>query len=269
MLTYPNAKINLGLNIVNKREDGFHNIETVFYPIAINDVLEFVRSEGSSSFSSSGIEIPGSGDNLVMKALNLLQIDFPQIDNLKVHLHKVIPIGAGLGGGSSDAAFMLKALRDYFKLPLNNEQLKKYAAQLGSDCSFFIDNQPAYAWGRGELMESISLWLKDYHLLLVYPNLHISTAQAYSLVKPKVPSINVKELVQLPLQEWKGKLQNDFEVSAFEIHPQLKSLKEQLYSMGAEYACMSGSGSAFFGIFKNKAELNEEMKKYSHWWIAL
>lgn len=267
MLVYPNAKINLGLHIVKKREDGFHDIETVFYPIAINDVLEFVRAE-ESSFSSSGIEIPGAGDNLVMKALKLIQQDF-KVDNLKVHLHKVIPIGAGLGGGSSDAAFMLKALRDYFKLPLNNEHLKKYAAQLGSDCSFFIDNQPSYAWGRGELMETIPLWMKDYQLLLVYPNLHISTAQAYSLAKPKVPVMNVKDIVQLPLEEWKDKLLNDFEVSAFQIYPELKTLKNQLYEMGAEYACMSGSGSSFFGIFKDRVGLPEEVKKYSNWWISL
>ncbi|MFZ9848803.1 MAG: 4-(cytidine 5'-diphospho)-2-C-methyl-D-erythritol kinase [Flavobacteriales bacterium] len=269
MLIYPNAKINLGLNIVRKRDDGFHDIETVFYPIAINDVLEFVRAESDSSFASTGIAIPGSGDNLVMKALALLQKDFSQVENLKVHLHKVIPIGAGLGGGSADAAFMLKALRDYFRLPLPNDQLKEYAAKLGSDCSFFIDNQPAYAWGRGELMEPISLWLKDYHLLLVYPNLHISTAQAYSSVKPQVPQINVRDVVQLPVDQWKDKLINDFEVSAFEIHPQLIKLKEELYNMGAEYACMSGSGSSFFGIFKEKVELSEEVKKYSNWWIAL
>ncbi len=268
MLVYPNAKINLGLNVVRRRNDGFHDIETVFYPIAINDVLEFVRSEGDSSFASTGIEIPGSGDNLVMKALSLLQHDF-KIENLKVHLHKVIAIGAGLGGGSADAAFMLKALRDYFRLSLSNDQLKVYATKLGSDCSFFIDNQPAYAWGRGELMEPVNLWLKDYHLLLVYPDLHISTAQAYSLVKPQEPKINVREVVQLSVEQWKDKLVNDFEVSAFEIHPQLIKLKEELYNMGAEYACMSGSGSSFFGIFKEKKEVSDALKKYSNWWIAL
>ena len=268
MLIYPNAKINLGLNIVRKRDDGFHDIETVFYPIALRDMLEFTPVDGASSFSSSGIDIPGSGDNLVMKALSLLQHDF-KIENLKVHLHKMIPIGAGLGGGSADAAFMLKSLRDYFRLPLSNDKLKEYAAKLGSDCSFFIDNQPAYAWGRGELMETIPLWLKDYHLLLVYPDLHISTAQAYSSVKPQEPQINVREVVQLPVDQWKDKLINDFEVSAFEIHPQLIKLKEELYNMGAEYACMSGSGSSFFGIFKEKMELSDEVKKYSNWWIEL
>ena len=268
MIVFPNAKINLGLNIVRKRNDGFHDIETVFYPISLNDVMEITRDE-KTSFIASGIEIPSNGgDNLVMKAYSLLKQDFA-LEELKVHLLKVIPIGAGLGGGSADAAFMLKAVRDYCRLPLRNDQLKTYAAKLGSDCSFFIDNQASYAWGRGELMKPLDLWLKGYHLLLVYPNLHISTAQAYSRVSPKVPAVNIQDVVQLPLEEWKDKLVNDFEISAFEIYPELKKLKTDLYAMGATYACMSGSGSSFFGIFKEQKELDSKMKKYSHWWVEL
>ncbi len=268
MIVHPNAKINLGLNIVRKRDDGFHDIETVFYPIPLNDVMEITRDK-KTSFIASGIDIPSNGgDNLVMKAYSLLKQDF-ELEELKVHLLKVIPIGAGLGGGSADAAFMLKALRDYCRLPLSNDQLKTYAAKLGSDCSFFIDNQASYAWGRGELMKPLDLWLKGYHLLLVYPNLHISTAQAYSRVTPKAPPINVQDVVTLPLEEWKDKLTNDFEISAFEIYPELKKLKDDLYAMGATYTCMSGSGSSFFGIFKEQKELNNEMKKYSHWWVEL
>ncbi|MFM7021913.1 MAG: 4-(cytidine 5'-diphospho)-2-C-methyl-D-erythritol kinase [Flavobacteriales bacterium] len=266
MIVHPNAKINLGLNIVRKREDGFHDIETVFYPIPMTDVLEITRDE-KTSFSSSGIEIPGEG-NLVMKAYDLLKKDF-SLDDLKVHLHKRVPIGAGLGGGSSDAAFMLKAVRDYCRLPLSNEQLKSYAAKLGSDCSFFIDNRASYAWGRGELMEPLDLWLKDYHMLLIYPNLHISTAQAYSRVVPKSSEVNARDVIARPVEQWKDLLINDFEISAFELYPELKKLKADLYHIGALYACMSGSGSSFFGIFKEKKELGAAMKKYSHWWLEL
>ena len=268
MIVYPNAKINLGLNIVSKRADGFHNLETVFYPIPLNDILEVTRAE-ESVFSASGIDIPNNGgDNLVMKAYALLKNDFA-IEALKIHLHKAIPIGAGLGGGSADCAFALKVIRDYCRLPLSNEQLKPYAAQLGSDCTFFIDNQASYAWGKGDEMEPMNLWLKDYHLLLVYPNLHISTAQAYAHVKPKKPSHNVRDLVLLPVEEWKGRLENDFELSAFTLYPELQNLKNELYAMGAIYACMSGSGSSFFAIFKEQKEVSEPLKKYSKWWMEL
>jgi 4-diphosphocytidyl-2-C-methyl-D-erythritol kinase len=248
MIVFPNAKINIGLNVVEKRPDGFHNIESIFYPVLeLFDVLEVIISD-KLKFTSSGISIPGNNqDNLCLKAYHLIKTDF-DVAPVHIHLHKVIPIGAGLGGGSSDAAFTLKVLNQLFELNLTDEQLINYARKLGSDCAFFIKNEPVYAFGKGDEFEPITLDLSKFDVRIEYPNIHVGTAEAYAGVKPKKSEINLKEVIQLPISEWRNKLKNDFEDSIFPNHPQIKALKEQFYSEGALYASMTGSGSAVFGL---------------------
>ncbi len=258
MIRFPNAKINLGLNVVEKRSDGYHNLETVFYPLPIYDSLEVVSSElldDAYEFSSSGISIDGSPDkNLVIKALNVLSKN-NRLPNVKIHLHKVIPMGGGLGGGSSDGAFMLMILNEMFDLNLNNQQLINYALQLGADCPFFVINKPAFATGVGELLEPISLNLSGIYLVLLNPNIHISTALAFSKVVPKHPSKSVREIIELPRSNWKELLLNDFEPSVFSAYPIIKDIKDSLYQNGAFYASMSGSGSSVYAIFESKPEI--------------
>ena len=249
MIVFPNAKINIGLNVVEKRPDGFHNIESIFYPVMeLFDVLEIIKAD-KLQFSSSGITIPGNeADNLCLKAFGLLKADF-NISPVHIHLHKVIPIGAGLGGGSADAAFTLKALNQLFELHLTEEQLIEYARKLGSDCAFFIKNKPVYAFGKGDEFEPIELDLSKLDIKIEYPNIHVGTAEAYAGVVPKPSIKKLKELIQLPISEWKNVLKNDFEDSILPNHPQIKALKEKFYNEGAIYASMTGSGSAVFGIF--------------------
>ncbi len=248
MIVYPNAKINLGLNVLRKREDGYHDISSVFYPVKeCVDILEIIKSE-EFEFTNSGIEIP-DGENLCEKAWKLLYTDFG-IGNVKVHLHKQIAIGAGLGGGSSDASFTLKSLNELFDLNLNNKELEKYALRLGADCPFFIDNTPKLVEGIGEKMTSIDLDLSNYEIRLVNPDIHISTKEAYSGIVPKTPVLSVEKIIELPIIEWKGKLKNDFEESIFEKHLQLEGVKDELYKQGSIYSSMSGSGSIVFGIFE-------------------
>lgn len=248
MIVFPNAKINIGLNVVEKRPDGLHNIESIFYPVLeLFDVLEVIVSD-RLEFTSSGISIPGNNqDNLCLKAYHLIKADF-DVAPVHIHLHKVIPIGAGLGGGSSDAAFTLKVLNQLFELNLTDEQLINYARKLGSDCAFFIKNQPVYAFGKGDEFEPITLDISKFDIEIEYPNIHVGTAEAYAGVKPKKSEINLKEAIQLPISEWKNKLKNDFEDSIFPNHLQIKVLKEKFYSEGALYASMTGSGSAVFGL---------------------
>ena len=246
MIVYPNAKINLGLNVLRKREDEYHDISSVFYPVKeCVDILEIIKSE-EFEFTNSGIEIP-EGENLCEKAWKLLDTDFG-IGNVKIHLHKQIPIGAGLGGGSADASFTLKYLNELFDLNLKNKELEKYALQLGADCPFFIDNTPKLVEGIGEKMTSIDLDLSNYEIRLVNPDIHISTKEAYSGIVPKNPVLSVEKIIELPIIEWKGQLKNDFEESIFLKHPELRELKDQLYKEGAVYASMSGSGSVIFSI---------------------
>ena len=246
MIVYPNAKINLGLNVLRKREDGYHDISSVFYPVKeCVDILEIIKSE-RFEFTRSGIEI-SDGENLCEKAWKLLDNDFG-IGNVKIHLHKQIPIGAGLGGGSADASFTLKYLNELFDLNLNNKDLEKYALRLGADCPFFIDNTPKLVEGIGEKMTSIDLDLSNYEIRLVNPDIHISTKEAYSRVVPRIPVLEVEKIIELPIIEWKEKLKNDFEESIFLKHPELRELKDQLYKEGAIYASMSGSGSVIFSI---------------------
>ena len=247
MIVYPNSKINIGLNVLEKRADSFHELSSVLYPVKdLYDILEILSSD-EFIFSSSGIEIPGE-DNICEKAWKLLYDDFG-IGNVKLHLHKLIPVGAGLGGGSADASFTLKALNELFELNLSNIQLEEYALQLGADCPFFIDNTPKYVQGIGDKMIAIDLDLSDYEIRLINPEIHISTKDAYSRVVPKTPELTIEEVIKLPIKEWKNKLKNDFEKSIFEKHPQLKELKENLYKEGAIYASMSGSGSVLYGVF--------------------
>lgn len=255
MVTFPNAKINIGLNIIEKRADGFHNIESCFYPIPCTDALELIPSL-SNSFKSYGIEIPGNTDsNLCLKAYQLLNSDY-DLPAFDFHLLKAIPIGAGLGGGSADGAFALKLLDKINNLNLTNSQLESYAKKLGSDCAFFIENKPKYCFGKGDEFEEIVLNLSGKYLVLVNPNIHISTAEAYSGVLPKKPKTNIKDLLKLPIHEWKGLVNNDFEDSLFPKYPVLPKIKEKLYDLGAEYAAMTGSGSTLYGIFTKEIELN-------------
>lgn len=250
MLSFPNCKINLGLNIAGKRADGYHNIETVFYPVQINDVLEIIPAD-EFKFSISGLSVEGNtNDNLCAKAYSLLKKDFPQLPPVNIFLHKAIPTGAGLGGGSADGAFTLLLLNEKFQLNLSEAQLIGYASQLGSDCPFFIINKPCFASGRGEVLEDIKIDLSAYSFLLVHPNIHINTAWAFSQLNISDKKFSIKEIIAQPISSWKEKLKNDFEEPVFDKYPELKMIKEKLYNSGALYASMSGSGSSIFGIFE-------------------
>ncbi|MDR0828672.1 MAG: 4-(cytidine 5'-diphospho)-2-C-methyl-D-erythritol kinase [Prevotellaceae bacterium] len=249
MLSFPNAKINLGLNVVEKRADGYHNLETVFLPVFdVCDSLEFVVA-GKTSLEIFGAKIDGDiENNLIIKALRLLQCDF-DIPNLCCYLKKNIPMGAGLGGGSADAAFMLKMLNDNFDLQISNENLEKYASKLGADCPFFIRNRAVFAEGTGDKMTDINLSLSDKKIRLVTPNIHVSTADAYKMILPQRWEIPLAEVIKMPIEKWKNFMFNDFEKPVFKLYPQLAKIKQQMYDNGAIYAAMSGSGSAIFGVF--------------------
>ena len=247
MIVYPNAKINIGLNVLEKQADGYHKLSSVFYPVnELCDMLEFLPSM-HFSFSISGIAIPGNS-NICVKAFELLKADF-EIENVTMHLHKQIPIGAGLGGGSADGAFALKALNELFKLKLSNIELEDYALQLGADCPFFIENSPKYITGIGEKMMNINLDLSAYKLKFIFPELHISTSEAYKGVIPKMSESDLLNLINQPIENWKALVKNDFEIAAFAKYPQLKKIKEKLYADGAIYSSMTGSGSMIYGVF--------------------
>lgn len=252
MVFFPNCKINLGLKILRKREDGYHDLETVFYPIAIRDVLEIIRTESPTlAFTATGLSIPGDADNnLCLKAYHLLKQDFPTLAPVHVYLHKQIPIGAGLGGGSSDGATMLRLLNASFHLQLPEEKLLNYAARLGSDCPFFILNKPCLAGGRGEKLVPIDLDLSGYSFAIVHPGIHISTPWAFAQCIPTATGKSVEAIIRQPVSTWKDELINDFEKPVLSSYPELRVIKEQLYSQGALYAAMTGSGSSFFGIFE-------------------
>lgn len=249
MISFPNAKINLGLNIVSKREDGYHNIESCFYSIPWFDSLEVIEA-ASFAFHSYGLDIPGDSEsNLCVKAYELIKKDH-DIPPVEIHLLKTIPMGAGLGGGSADGAFTLKMLNGLFDLNLTDSQLEAYSLKLGSDCPFFIKNLPAIAKGRGEQLGLIDLDLSGYHLAIHNPDIHISTKEAYAGVSPNTPDKGVSELIQTSINKWKDVLVNDFEASIFPNHSAIAQLKEDMYESGAIYASMTGSGSTVFGIFK-------------------
>jgi len=250
MVCFPNCKINIGLYITSKRADGYHNLETVFYPVRqLTDVLEVVPAT-ETDITLHGKTVAGDKhDNLVWKAYELLKRDFPAIPPLSIHLLKNIPMGAGMGGGSADGAFMLRLLNDYAGLGLSNKALIGYALQLGSDCPFFIENSPQYATGRGEVMQPVSIDLSAYSIQLICPQVHVSTAAAFKMISRKPAPFDLRELATLPINEWKDVVSNDFEAPVFAQHPQLADIKQQLYDAGAIYAAMSGSGSTVYGLF--------------------
>ena len=260
MVQFPNCKINIGLNVINKRTDGYHNLETIFYPVGLSDALEIIPSE-KVSFRATGITISGLSDNadnnLCLKAYQLLKNDFPtQVLPVDIILHKAIPIGAGLGGGSADGAFMLQMMNEKFSLQIPVERLQEYALQLGSDCPFFIVNKPCFAEGRGEIFSPILLDLSSYYIVLVNPGIHVSTKEAFAGIEPNKPKKSLREIVVQPISTWKEELVNDFEKSVFSLYPAIEEIKKTVYNSGAVYASMSGSGSTVYGLFEAKRELN-------------
>lgn len=262
MITFPIAKINLGLNVVERRSDGYHNLQTVFYPVPIMDSLELFPmeetfpSEYPCDLKVTNISIEGNEQrNLVIKAYNLLNRDF-ELPRIHVHLYKGIPTQAGMGGGSSDCAFMITALNEMCKLNLTKEQMITYAAQLGADCPFFILSKAAYAEGIGEKLQPIQLSLKGWYIAIVRPNIPVSTKEAFSLIRPHYPNKICKDVVSRPVASWKDSLINDFEESVFALHPEIGIIKEKLYQLGATYAAMTGSGSSLFGLFQEEIDIN-------------
>lgn len=265
MITFPHSKINIGLNVISKRADGYHDIESCFYPIGWKDALEIIPSK-ELKFNSSGLKIPGvPSSNLCLRAYYLLQKEFG-LSPVQIHLHKVIPMGAGLGGGSSNAAFTLKILNEIFKLQLDEKSLLEYASQLGSDCAFFIQEKAVLAKERGNVFEPLQLSLKDYSLVAVNPGVHVDTAQSYSTLTPKKPDTALKELLQEPVIKWKHIIKNDFEESVFKKFPEVEALKNKLYNLGADYASMTGSGSSVYGLFRKKPLLSGMFPRHYHVW---
>ena len=261
MITFPCAKINLGLNIVSKRPDGYHNLETVFYPIPLTDALEIkYMDEKFPSESPCDLKITGKDvdcneeDNLVIKAYQLLAADF-QLPRVHAHLVKRIPTQAGLGGGSSDAAYMIRLLDERFRLNIGIPEMERYAAKLGADCAFFITADPSYAEGIGDVLMPVDVpgaGLGGYYLAVVKPSVSVSTRDAYAAIVPKTPAKCCRDIVRQPIETWKDELVNDFEAPIFAMHPELAAIKQSLYDAGAVYAAMSGSGSALFGIFREQ-----------------
>ena len=264
MVTFPIAKINLGLNVVEKRADGYHNLQTVFYPVPLMDALEVTpMAQGFPSNVDCDLKVTNiaiEGDeqrNLVVRAYQLLKEDFPTLPRLHAHLWKGIPTQAGMGGGSSDCAYMIRLLNEQFELQLSDEQMMRYAAQLGADCAFFILSKPCYAEGIGEQLEPIDLDLSGWYIGVVRPDIPVPTKEAFSRIKPHYPQQCCKDIVMQPVETWREALVNDFEVSVFALHPEIGAIKAKLYDMGATYAAMSGSGSALFGLFKEEPRLME------------
>ena len=258
MLVFPNCKINLGLQVRHKRIDGYHELATIFYPLPLCDALEIIRNPQNGAtevaFSASGTPIPGNtNNNLCIKAYALLKERFPELPPIQMHLHKVIPMGAGLGGGSSDGAFALQLLTKLFALNCSTKELENLALQLGSDCPFFLHNQPCYATGRGEILEPVAVDLSGYDWLLVHPGIHVATGSAFTALnrtqKASTGLPDLRNLIQLPIHQWKEELINDFETPVCAMHPEIGAVRNQLYAAGALYAAMSGSGSAVFGVF--------------------
>ena len=256
VIVYPNCKINLGLRILEKRSDGYHNIETAFYPVNLTDILEIAPCNADEKavpvhLSQSGFSIDGDpGNNLCSKAYKLLKKDFPDLPKVDMHLHKSVPAGAGLGAGSADGAFTLKLLNENFKLDIPEKKLMEYALKLGSDCPFFILNKPCYATGRGEILDPVQLDLSGHKILLANPGIHINTGKAFLGVKPSKPEKSIRDILSLPIIKWKEELINDFEMSIFKQYTAISDLKKTMYDKGALFALMSGSGSTVYGIFK-------------------
>jgi len=259
MVAFPPCKINLGLHILRKRPDGYHDLETCFLPVPWSDMLEIIPA-ATFAFTTSGVTIPGNpADNLCVRAYHLLQKDF-NLAPISIHLHKIIPTGAGLGGGSADAAYALRLLNSIFDLNLEPKTLATYAAHLGSDCAFFTQDQPMIGTGRGEVLDPINLSLAGKYLAICKPDIHLSTAEAYAGIIPHEPAVSVKEILTTkPLEEWWFHLKNDFEAPMMAKHPVIKNTKDKFYAQGARYASMSGSGAAVFAIFDNDVEIDPEV----------
>lgn len=274
MLLFPNCKINLGLNIVAKRNDGFHDIETVFIPVGLKDAVEVIVAEkphADVELTNSGLVVIGDlTKNLCVRAYRLLSQEF-SLPPVLIHLHKHIPMGAGLGGGSADGAFTLKLLNEKFNLNLSNEKLIEYALQLGSDCPFFIINTPCFATSRGEVLQPVELNLASYQIVLINPNIHIATAWAFTKTRPQKPLKSVQQIIQQPIATWKKELVNDFEEAVFDEHPVIAQLKDMLYKKGAVYASMTGTGSTVFGIFEkqNTQPRFDVPKDYFLQWVEI
>jgi 4-diphosphocytidyl-2-C-methyl-D-erythritol kinase len=264
VVVFPPCKINLGLSVLSKRPDGYHNLETCFYPVPWTDIAEIISAD-TFEFSYTGNVIPGTpAENLCVKAYHLLKKDF-ELGPVKIHLHKVIPSGAGLGGGSSDAAYTLRLLNEKFSLGLSQISLMQYASTLGSDCAFFIQDKAMVGTGRGEILNDTSLSLKNKFLVVIKPDIHVSTADAFSGITPKIPNLTIAEIIQYPLHQWKDVLTNDFEDTVFKKHPAIKRLKEKLYKLGAVYATMSGTGSAVAGIFDDTIDVSQHFQDTTIW----
>jgi len=266
MVVFPNAKINLGLHVTGQRKDGFHDIESLMYPVTLCDILEIIPSgSGTIEFRSTGLPVPGTmTDNLCIKAFNLLASTFP-LPAVKIHLHKVIPMGSGLGGGSSDAAFTLKILNELFSIGLSPVQLMEFSGKLGSDCPFFIENRPGLATGRGDLLQPVSPDIAGYSCIIVVPDVHVSTAEAYAGVTVKKPAEPIPGIVTRSPESWKDHLVNDFEQTVIRRYPVIGGIKEELYSAGAVYVSMSGSGSAVYGVFCGEAPDRNRFPGFFTW----
>ena len=265
MIIFPKAKINFGLRITEKRPDGYHDIETFFYPVNISDALEFVMLRGNAEgdeMKVTGLNIASRPENnIVTKALQRLRKDFP-IPYLKIHLHKAIPSGAGLGGGSSDAASVIKAINKYFDLSMTDQEMRSLALDLGSDCPFFIDPVPSFAAGRGEILQPANPFLDGYFIAILNPGVSISTKEAYINCHPAKPEVPLEKLIRLPADDWKKNIRNDFEDYAFKIYPLINDMKKALYRSGAIYSSLSGSGSSIFGIYEQKPKIPAKLKEY-------
>jgi len=268
MITFPIAKINLGLNVVEKRPDGYHNLQTVFYPVPIKDALEVVTmdpafpSDVDCDLKVSNFDTGDEQRNLVVRAYHALKADYPALPRCHAHLYKAIPTQAGMGGGSSDCAYMIRLLNDQFALHLSEQQMMQYAARLGADCAFFIKSRPCYAEGIGERLEDIDLDLSGWHIAVVRPDIPVPTREAFSRIRPHFPAKNCRDIVRQPVDTWATELVNDFEQSVFALHPELAAVKDRLYKMGATYAAMSGSGSALFGLFRERPDrLSQEFPR--------
>lgn len=254
MLVFPNAKINVGLNIVAKRADGYHNLETIFYPVMIKDVLEIIEAR-ELTFTSSGLNIPGELEsNICIKAYRLLSQDF-KLPPVHIHLHKNIPIGAGLGGGSADASFFLTLMNEKFNLNLTVRGMEQYASILGADCAFFIRNRPVFAFERGDHFEDVELDLSKYFIVLIMPDIHVSTSDAFKDIIPKPSDKSLRDLIGIDINEWRGKIRNDFEPGIIKRYPEIGNIRDSLYNSGAIYASMSGSGASVYGIFESPLKL--------------
>lgn len=269
MIVFPNAKINIGLFVTGKREDGFHNLESIFYPVPLCDALEIIGETEEWNLHVTGLVPEGEiKDNLCLRAASLFSTAY-KVKPCEIYLHKTIPSGAGMGGGSADAAFTLTALRKFHQLPIDDAELQELALQLGSDCGFFIRNNPAYVSGRGEQIQDSDLNLKGWHIAIVHPGIHVSTAEAYRMIKPEAATYDLRKLSSLEVDEWKGVLKNSFEEPLFRKFPVLEEIRNRFYENGANYAAMSGSGSAVYGLFRSAPERLKDLFPGKFYWQGI